>query len=85
MDVDEDNSPDDELTISCTISREKLNELVEAKVTNLGWKTVGWAIENYKWDIHNRAEEIIYETIIFNLEVGQSDKEIYIDMCQSRP
>ena len=84
MDVDEDNSPDDELTISFTISREKLNELVEAKVTNLGWKIVGWAIENYKWDIHNRAEEIIYETIIFNLEVDQSDNEIYIDTCQSR-
>ena len=85
MDVEEYNFPDDGLTISFTISREKLNELVEAKVTNLGWKTVGWAIENYKWDIHNRAEEIIYETIIFNLEVDQSDKDIYIDTCQSRP
>ena len=85
MDVDEDNSLDDELTISFTISREKLNELLKAKVTNLGWKTVGWAIENYKWDIHNRAEEIIYETIIFNLEVDQTNDEIYIDTCQSRP
>ena len=84
MDDEENNFMDDELTISFTISREKLNELVEAKITNLGWKTVGWAIENYKWDIHNRAEEIIYETIIFNLEVDQSDNEIYIDTCQSR-
>ena len=45
MDVEEDNFPDDELTISFTISREKLNELVEGKITNLGWKIVGWAIE----------------------------------------
>ena len=84
MDDEENNFMDDELTISVTISREKLNELVEAKVTNLGWKIVGWAIENYKWDIHNRAEEIIYETIIFDLEVDQSNDEIYIDTCQSR-
>ena len=45
MDDEENNFPD-ELTISFTISREKLNELVEGKITNLGWKTVGWAIEN---------------------------------------
>ena len=76
MEDEEDNFTDDELTISFTISREKLNELMEAEITNKGWKTVAWAIENYKWDIHNRAEEIIYETITFNLEVGQTKDDI---------
>ena len=73
---DEENNFPDELTISFTISREKLNELMEAEITNNGWKTVGWAIENYKWDIHNRAEENIYETITFNLEVDQTNDDI---------
>ena len=84
MEDEDDNFTDDELTISFTISREKLNELMEAEITNKGWKTVAWAIENYKWDIHNQAEETIYETIIFNLEADQRDDEIYIDTCQSR-
>ena len=76
MEDEEDNFTDDELTISFTISREKLNELMEAEMTNKGWKTVAWAIEHYKWDIHNRAEENIYETITFNLEVGQTNDDI---------
>ena len=57
---------------------------MDGEITNKGWTTVGWAIEDYTWDIHNRAEEIIYETIIFNLEADQKDDEIYIDKCQSR-
>ena len=52
---DEENNFPDELTISFPISREKLNKLMEAEITNNGWNAVGWAIENYKWDINNRA------------------------------